>query len=323
MSTTHLIITNQHGESRVELSEGYMWKVGRQDENDVVIPSEIVSRQHAMLQRAEDGTFYLIDMGSRNGSFVNGSRVSVPAALHDGDLISLGDTVIKFHCETTGAAPAAPEKKLTGNTTKAYFALNRTTLLVIDVRNFTVLTQKIDQGLLCQVIGTWFREAGAVLETRGSWAQKYIGDAIMSTWVHKHGSKPQELVEVLRALVELVRMTATLQARFGLQQPIRIGAGVNTGLASIGNAAGSGSLTDYTAMGDTVNAAFRLESATKDAGVDVLLGQETFEWLAEVTSPEPYFVARTVNLKGYERAASAWGAKFEDLEKFVDALPAA
>jgi adenylate cyclase len=319
----HLIITNPQGENRVDLDEGYTWKVGRHEENDVVIPSDIVSRQHAMLQRAEDGTFYLIDMGSRNGSFVNGSRVSVPAALNDGDEISLGDITIKFHSEGTGVAAAqAQAPKLSGNTTAAYFTANRTTVLVTDVRNFTGLTQQIDQSVLCQVIGTWFREAGVLLKARGSWSQKYIGDAIMSTWVHKQGNRTQEMAQILRALVELVAMTATLHERFGLEEPIRIGAGINTGMATIGNAAGSGSFTDYTALGDTVNAAFRLESATKDADVDVLLGEESFQWLAQITQPEPYFVARTVSLKGYARPASAWGANFADLEKFIQLLPA-
>jgi adenylate cyclase len=321
MVCAHLFITNPQGEKRVDLAEGYLWKVGRQAENDVVIPSDIVSRQHAMLQRAEDGTFYLIDMGSRNGSFVNGKRVSVPLALNDGDQISLGDTTIKFHREGGLAAPPPP-KMTSGDTTLSYFASNRTTVLVTDVRNFTMLTQRIDQALLCQVIGTWFREAGPVLTDHGSWAQKYIGDAIMSIWVHHHGDRTQEMVQILRSLVELVRMTATLQKRFGLEEPIRVGAGISTGLAAIGNAAGSGSLTDYTALGDTVNVAFRLETATKNAGVDLLMGLESFEWLSRLAETGSNFVAHTVKLKGYAQPMPAWGAKFADLEKFVAGLPA-
>jgi adenylate cyclase len=319
MHSAYLLITNPHGEKRVELNRGYMWKVGRHEENDVVIPSDIVSRQHAMFQVAEDGTYYLIDMGSRNGSFVNGMRVSVPAALNDGDTISLGDTTIEFRRDATRSIRPV-SRKLTGETTVAHFASNRTTVLVTDVRGFTVLTQQIDQGLLCQVIGTWFREAGPLLTARGSWAQKYIGDAIMSIWVHKKGENTQEMAQILRALVELVRMTATLQARFGLQIPIRIGAGINTGLAQIGNAAGSGSLTDYTALGDTVNAAFRLESATKDVDTDVLLGNESFEWLEKIAKPRDYFRARTVHLKGYDQPVTAWGAKFAALETFVEGI---
>jgi adenylate cyclase len=319
MRSAHLIITNPQGEKRVDLAEGYMWKVGRSDDSDVLIPSDIVSRNHAMLQRSDDGTFYLIDMGSRNGSFVNGTRVSVPAALNDGDEISLGDTVIKFHRTRPASGRPVTARKGAGATTVAHFASSRTTVLVVDVRNFTVLTQQIDQGLLCQVIGTWFREAGPLLNAQGSWAQKYIGDAIMSVWVHKHGNRTWEILHILRALMELVRMTATLQARFGLTHAIHIGAGINTGLATIGNAAGSGSLTDYTALGDTVNAAFRLESATKSADADVLLGEETFEWLSEISQASRCFSPRTVALKGYERPVAAWGAKFADLEKLVPA----
>jgi adenylate cyclase len=320
MGSAYLVITNPNGEKKVTLGEGYMWKVGRHEENDVVIPSDIVSRQHAMLQRAEDGTYYLIDMGSRNGSFVNGSRVSVPVGLQDGDQISLGDSLLSFHCAATEFKTPTEPRKLSGNTTVAYFACNKTTVLVVDVRNFTVLTQHIDQNLLCQVIGTWFREGGPILNAQGSWAQKYIGDAIMSVWVHKHADQHQEMSRIIRALIELERMTATLAARFALPQEFRIGAGINTGLATIGNAAGSGSLTDYTALGDTVNTAFRLESATKEAGVDVLLGNESFDSLSQISKPGPYFTKRSVHLKGYEKPVTAWGASFADVEKFVAEL---
>ncbi len=320
MHSAYLLITNSNGETRVDLTRGYMWTVGRHEENDVVIPSDIVSRQHAMFQVAEDGTFYLIDMGSRNGSYVNGGRVSVPVALQDGDSISLGDTTISFHRDATGTIRPV-SRKLGGDTTVAYFASSKTTVLVTDVRGFTTLAQQLDQGLLCQVIGTWFRQAGPLLNARGSWAQKYIGDAIMSVWVHKQRDQGEEMAQILRALVELIAMTATLPARFGLQVPLRIGAGINTGLAKVGNAAGSGSLTDYTALGDTVNAAFRLESATKETGVDLLLGNETFESLNQIAPAKQFFKPFSVRLKGYEQPVSAWGATFAELETFVQKLP--
>ena len=59
-----------------------------------------------------------------------------------------------------------------------------------------------------------------------------------------------------------------------LPEPIAVGIGVNTGEAVVGNM-GSDTRFDYSAIGDAVNVAARLESATKEAGVDILIGERT------------------------------------------------
>jgi len=55
-----------------------------------------------MLQQMETGEFYLIDLGSRNGSFVNGRRVSIPVTLRNGDRIIFGQTELDFYNPTAG-----------------------------------------------------------------------------------------------------------------------------------------------------------------------------------------------------------------------------
>jgi adenylate cyclase len=318
--SAYVLLSQPNGEKKITLGEGYMWKIGRHEENAVVIHSDVVSRQHAIIQRAEDGKYYLIDMGSRNGSFVNGRRVSVPVSLHNGDKISVGDGELIFH-RTADKPITATRPVESPEATRALYASSPTTVLAVDIRNFTVLTQKIDQSLLCQVIGTFFREGGLILQAQGSWAQKYIGDAIMSVWIHRGGNQPQDLLGIVQAIVKLAAMTATLQAKFKLADPIRIGAGLNTGIATIGNT-GSGQLNDYTALGDTVNAAFRFETATKETGVDLLMGDRTYESLCKSSSPQAFFTQHTVHLKGYEGDAHLWGTKFSKLEAFAKTLPA-
>jgi hypothetical protein len=78
--------------------------IGRDESNDLVIPERQVSRQHASVTHEEDG-YVLRDLGSKNGTFVNGQQLAAPHALQDGDEIQ-----IAYCCKLTfvGADATAP-----------------------------------------------------------------------------------------------------------------------------------------------------------------------------------------------------------------------
>jgi adenylate cyclase len=140
-------------------------------------------------------------------------------------------------------------------------------------------------------------------------AQKYIGDAVMAVWVHDHPeSIGGDLVRALRAIAEINAATTEISRSLPLPAPLRIGAGVNTGPAIVGG-------SEYTALGDTVNAAFRLEAATKQIGLGVALGERTFAELG--LAPGSPFSRREVELKGYDGFSTAWGISFESLVEFL------
>jgi hypothetical protein len=81
---------------REHLLSGETTVIGRALENDIVITSKRVSREHARLQR--DGwRVVLEDLESTNGTFLNDERVLEPIALHDGDCIKIGDVALIFH----------------------------------------------------------------------------------------------------------------------------------------------------------------------------------------------------------------------------------
>lgn len=77
--------------------------IGRSRENDVFLPDQWLSRHHAEIRQRE-GAFYLLDLGSKNGTLLNGVRVSEECRLHAGDVVTLGE-----HLLTLQLAPGAPE----------------------------------------------------------------------------------------------------------------------------------------------------------------------------------------------------------------------
>ena len=267
-----------------------------------------------MLQSMDNGEVYLIDLGSRNGSFVNGRRVNVPVTLRSGDHLTFGQTELDFYAPPRQSIlPLTDEDCRDFTATATLHVRSLISVLVVDIRDFTVLTRQLDEKILSEMIGSWFRGAGEIIRKNGSWVDKYIGDAVMAVWIH--GSETvsnDEVISVLKALRELHDMTERLSKQFPVPFPLRIGAGINTGFAMVGNT-GSGDRPDYTALGDTVNAAFRLETATKQISMDIALGYKTHELL---TAPTP-FIAHQVELKGYDELTTTYACTFKQLEQFL------
>jgi adenylate cyclase len=275
-----------------------------------MLESRSVSRLHALIQRKDAGDLALVDLGSRNGSFINKRRVSFPVGLNDEDRLLFGDQELVFRNPSQSASvSSAPGTDTHNAPTTALRTHSLTTILVVDIRDFTPLARTLSESVLSQTIGTWFLRVGQVTQRLGSWAQRYIGDAVMGVWVHDNPEAVgPDLLRVLHAVSEINAATLEVSLALPLPAPLRIGAGINTGSAIVGG-------TDYTALGDTVNVAFRLESATKALGMDVALGERTFQ---ELRLPaESAFIKSQVAMKGYDGPNTAWAISFAGLEDFL------
>jgi adenylate cyclase len=300
---------------RFPLTAGQTWAIGRGDGCAVLLDSRSVSRLHALIQRRETGDYSLVDLGSRNGSFVNGHRVSLPTVLNDRDKVLLGDQELVFQSAASSVGPAGQGSAVVPGVdprslpTTALHTHTLTTIVVVDIRDFTRLARSVPEAVLSQTIGTWFLRAGQIAQRMGSWAQKYIGDAVMAVWIHENQSNlSADLLRALQAVSEIDVVTTGLHRTLPLPGPLRIGAGVNTGPAIVGGA-------DFTALGDTVNAAFRLEAATKELGLGVALGERTFAEL-RLAHATP-FLRREVELKGYDAPSTTWAVSFDLLAEFL------
>jgi len=306
------------GAQIILLAENQLWKFGRGSANHVVLDDARISRYHAMIQHAGPGEYVLIDVGSRNGCFVNGSRVTVPARLRDGDRVAFAEQEFLFHCPAEEEELANPDTATENpDSTRVLYSLQTITVLVIDICDFTGLAKKLGESAIASAVGAWVGRSGEILASRGSRFQKYIGDAIMAIWVHEDQAGNSEvLLRVLDALDGIAQVTAGLEGKMGLSEPVRIGAGLSTGAASLGNL-GSSAAADFTALGDTVNRAFRLESASRGVESEVLLEPETFRLIAELGAAGEGCRKHEVELKGYEGKHACYGLTFAELSALL------
>tara|TARA_R110002110_G_scaffold9079_2_gene44837 strand:+ start:383 stop:2155 length:1773 start_codon:yes stop_codon:yes gene_type:complete len=149
------------------------------------------------------------------------------------------------------------------------------TFLFTDVRGFTSMSESLPPEEVTYIMNRALTAQQAAVQKHDGMVDKYIGDAMMAIF-----NAPLDLVNHPNIAVDCAKdiqqnmsdLNTELQAK-GLP-PIAIGIGINTGEAVIGNM-GSDTRFDYTAIGDAVNTAARLESATKEAGADILIGEST------------------------------------------------
>jgi ABC-type multidrug transport system ATPase subunit len=94
MDTTFMPGVLRDPTSKVRIASKVM-KIGRRPDNDIVVPDLGVSKQHAELRTSPTGGFQILDLGSHNGTFVNGTRIN-QAELKDGDIIAIGHATFRL-----------------------------------------------------------------------------------------------------------------------------------------------------------------------------------------------------------------------------------
>ena len=162
------------------------------------------------------------------------------------------------------------------------------TILFSDIRSFTTISEQMNDALaLVALLNEYFTEMVTIVMQEDGVVDKYIGDAIMAVF-GAPVSKPDDAIRAARAAIRmriaLVELNQRLVAR-GVTA-LRTGIGLHTGIVVAGNI-GSEARMEYTVIGDAVNLASRLESITKEVGVDVLISADTYELVKDTCIAVP------------------------------------
>lgn len=312
----------KRGNEERELTCDTFLTIGRVPPNDIVVPHPKVSRNHAIIRMLQPGEYYLIDIGSTNGTLLNKKRIVVPMLLKDGDVITIEDCTLTFQTQQAHAQGQGEEALEEGQAEMTIVSVaemtSEITILVCDIRNYTILSEKLPTNQLAQMMAKWFKLATQVIENHAGTIDKFIGDAIMVRWTIDY--KKDVKVSVLHALnvaQKLNEISAQINALYpGLPQPFRVGVGINTGRAVLGNMGGVG-YREYTALGDAVNMAFRFESESKKMGKDVVIGYDSCIHLPKMLWEKSL---ETVTLKGKAEAVSVWAITFDVIKSALASL---
>ncbi len=153
----------------------------------------------------------------------------------------------------------------------------RVTVMFTDIRSFTTISERMDPQQLVALLNEYFTEMVGIVMQEDGVVDKYIGDAIMAVF-GAPVPRPDDAVNAVRAAVRMRQALRVLNRSLEERRlpTLRTGIGIHTGTVVAGNI-GSEQRMEYTVIGDAVNLAARLETSTKELGVDVLVSEDTYE----------------------------------------------
>ncbi|HZP79391.1 MAG TPA: adenylate/guanylate cyclase domain-containing protein [Pseudolabrys sp.] len=169
----------------------------------------------------------------------------------------------------------APEMMRLGGETRIL------TLMFMDVRGFTPISEGLTAEELVEFINRLLSPLTDTIQHELGTIDKYMGDAIMAFWnapldIPDHPLRACRAALKMRSVVEELNASDAFgfRARGKGDRPVKIGMGINTGEACVGNM-GSERRFNYSAMGDVVNTTSRIESSCKEVGFDIVLSADT------------------------------------------------
>ncbi len=182
-------------------------------------------------------------------------------------------------------------------------------VLFSDIRGFTTFAEHLPPEEVGAMLNEYFTAMVDVIFTHGGTVDKFVGDAIMAVF-NAPLEQPDHAERAVATALAMQAAATALTTRWESlgRPPLKIGIGVQTGPAVVGNF-GADRRLEYTALGDTVNVASRLESLSKDLGCAIVVGAGTVGLLAELGELEPLGL---ITVRGRAEPLELYGVRRPD-----------
>jgi adenylate cyclase len=256
--------------------------IGRSQDATICLTDAGVSRQHAAIRR-DGGNYWLTDLGSSNGSFVNDLALTSARALRNGDHLRFGSSA--FHFFQSEAAQAA-DAGAAGMKTQVFLAdpaplrHHAACLFVGDLKDFTLMSSRLPAEQVANLLREWYADCNSILKQHGASIDKFIGDCVFAYW---HGTELAIRSAAVDAALALraAERNATSPTRMLLKERMNIVLDCRIGLHLGEVAIGAMGRGINTALGDAVNVAFRIEGLTRQLDEPILASTAFLEGWGE------------------------------------------
>jgi class 3 adenylate cyclase len=246
------------------LDVGSSFSIGRSSGCSLKLSDSKVSRKHASIHRQGETEFWISDLGSANGTFVNQNRINQPLRLRNGDDVRIGPFKLKFMCPSDPGGQTSTQL----TTQQTLIDLNRENrwLMVADIENSTMLASSLDAKIYRSYVDEWFKKSrDLIVNQRGS-INKFLGDGFLACWP----DLPESRERVGATLAKFREMSSQLSFTFRIV--------LHFGEVLIG---GVGTAGEESISGPEVNFVFRMEKVAGTNGVGILLSQPAADELGD------------------------------------------
>jgi len=146
-------------------------------------------------------------------------------------------------------------------------------VLFSDLRDFTTLAEKMDTPEIVALLNDYFEEMVGVVFEHGGTLDKYIGDGLM-VYFGAPVAQDDHAARAVRCALAMQERLTGFNAAKNTRAPLLMGIGIHTGPAVVGSI-GASHRREYTAIGDTVNVAARIEQLCKPLNETILISEDT------------------------------------------------
>jgi len=248
----------------LEKNDGRRWPIamtcaiGRSATNDVVLEDGRVSRRHALVHRQGDAEHWVIDLGSGNGTYLNGRRVTLATRIKDGDDLTIGETSLTFRQRImprreANSFPVSEQTLIQVKSINCW-------MLVADIKGSTALAQQLPPTDLAVLVGKWIAACKEIIEMHGGAINKYLGDGFLAYWTAGAAGNA--------GVAAAMQKIASLQ-RAGEGPPFRLA--LHKGNVTIGGGVSAG---EDSLSGNDVIRVFRMEKLASALRQDLLISEE-------------------------------------------------